>query len=294
MATEVTTPAHTAGDSNVALIQRFEDSFVGGDIDDVLRILAPDIVVHEADNTPYPGDHIGTDGFLALAEAFNATWEMTAPIGLDIQPAGPDRVLVRVELPVRARPTGRELTLRIAELYTVTDGRIADISVFYWDTAELMHATGGRTILEGRREGPPSALEAARRFEAAVLEDGDFALAMRYADPGLTVREAPGMPYRGTYRGEQGLHELMADVGAVWEFLAGPSITFHASATDPQRVFTRVEGRARLRATGTEYDFLVTEWLTVADGRVRDIEVFYWDQAPAVLAHHTDRSAPYR
>lgn len=272
--------------SNVQLIQRFEDSFMSGDIDDVLRILDDDIVVHEADNTPYPGRHRGKDGFLALAEAFNTTWEPTAPIDYEIQPVGDDRVLVLVSLPVRARNTGRELTLRISELHTIAHGRIVEIRVFYWDTLTLVQATAGAVTLEGHREHGPSALEVAQRFESAVLNDGDFDKAMEWAHPDFTIREAPGMPYRDVYRGKQGQHDLMTDFGAVWEFVEGPTIAFEASATDPNLVFTLVEGRAVLRATGETHDLRITERMIVTDGKVRDIEVYYWDQAPAVLAHH--------
>lgn len=275
--------------ANVALIQRFEDSFVAGDIDDVLMILSRQIVVREAANTPYPGDFAGHDGFLTLAEAFNSTWEMVAPIELDIAPLGEDRVLVSVRLDVVGRRTGRPITLRIAENYRIVDGRIASIDVFYWDNVELMRAAGPEVVAVGAAGGDvvESALEIVRKFESAVLDDGDFDLAMTYALPGLTVREAPGMPYRDVYEGREGLDLLMADVGAVWEFIDGPRISFEPALYDPQCVFTRVEGRAILRATGVEYDFLVTERVTVRDGRVADIEVFYFDQAPAVLAAST-------
>lgn len=46
----------------------------------------------------------------------------------------------------------------------------------------------------------------------------------------------------------------------------------------------RIAGPARLKVTGKEVDFLVTEWMTVRDGKVADVEVFYWDQAPLLEA----------
>jgi ketosteroid isomerase-like protein len=132
--------------SNVALIQRFEDSFVAGDLSDVLSILAEDITVHEPDNVPYPGDHRGKDAFLALATAFGATWDIQGDLRLDIMPAGDHRVLVLVEFDAIARPTGEPITLRIAEIYTITDGLISDIVVHYWDTAEMVKATTGTSV----------------------------------------------------------------------------------------------------------------------------------------------------
>lgn len=61
---------------NVEVIRRFEDSFAAGDIDGVLATLADDVVVHECDSVPYPGDHRGKDAFLGLLETFVATWEL--------------------------------------------------------------------------------------------------------------------------------------------------------------------------------------------------------------------------
>jgi len=49
-------------------------------------------------------------------------------------------------------------------------------------------------------------------------------------------------------------------------------------------VVGRFEAPARLVATGREVDFLVTEWVTIRDGKVADVEVFYWDQAPILEA----------
>jgi hypothetical protein len=94
-------------------------------------------------------------------------------------------------------------------------------------------------------------------FDLAVL-DGDLDLVMQHAHADVAVREAPGLPYsKDTYVGRQGLVELMEVVGGWWEFL---------------------------KATGREVQFLVTEWMTVRDGKVADIEVFYFDEEPLLEA----------
>jgi ketosteroid isomerase-like protein len=128
-----------------------------------------------------------------------------------------------------------------------------------------------------------AAEEAVRNFDTAILEQGDLDLAMYWAHPDLTVREAPGLPYKDVYVGRQGLTELMEDIGGVWEFLEPLNMTFHG--VTPELALGRFEGRAKLTATGREVTFLVTEWVTVIDGKVKDIEVFYWDQAPIFQAH---------
>jgi ketosteroid isomerase-like protein len=135
--------------SNVALIHQFEDLFVTGDMDGVLALLTDDIVVHEAPSVPYPGEHRGKDNFLKLADAFYEIWDIQGPLDLDIVPAGDDRVLSLVRFDVIVKPTGNPLELRLAEIYTIRDGKIAEILVHYWDTAAMVEATDGIKVLIG-------------------------------------------------------------------------------------------------------------------------------------------------
>jgi ketosteroid isomerase-like protein len=133
-------------EENVAVVEQFEHAFVRGDMEEVLSLLADDIVVHEAASLPYGGDHRGHDGFLRLADAFNRVWEMTSPLDLTFLDAG-ERVVVLVRYDVVARATGRPLTLDHVEIYTVRDGKIADLDIYYRDTAAIAAATGGVRVL---------------------------------------------------------------------------------------------------------------------------------------------------
>src|SRR6478672_6470439 len=80
--TSTTAPRHEGrtgmSRANVEVVERFEDAFVRGDMDEVLSLVSPDIVVHEAPSLPYPGDHRGHEGFLKLADAFNSVWEIVS------------------------------------------------------------------------------------------------------------------------------------------------------------------------------------------------------------------------
>ena len=135
--------------ANIDLIQSFEDKFVEGDLDYVLSILTDDVTVHEASNVPYPGHHRGKDAFLQLAAAFGAMWDIQAPLDLEILPAGNEKVLALVGIDAIVRRTGKPIHLKVAEIYTIRDGRIADLVVHYWDTHEMFEATGGVTVLQG-------------------------------------------------------------------------------------------------------------------------------------------------
>jgi ketosteroid isomerase-like protein len=132
---------------NVLVVERFERAFVRGDMDEVLSLLHEHIVVHEAPSLPYGGDHRGHDGFLKLAATFNRVWEMTSPLDLTFLDAGETAVVVFVRYDVVARATGNALTLDHVEIYTVRDGKIADLDVYYRDTAAIVEATGGGRTL---------------------------------------------------------------------------------------------------------------------------------------------------
>jgi uncharacterized protein len=132
---------------NVEVVERFEDAFVRGDMDEVLSLVAEDIVVHEAPSLPYPGEHRGHDGFLKLVNAFNRVWEITSPLDLTFLDAGESRVVVLVAFDVVARATSRPLRLELAEIYAVRDGKIADLDIYYRDTAAIVEATGGVRVL---------------------------------------------------------------------------------------------------------------------------------------------------
>jgi ketosteroid isomerase-like protein len=133
--------------ANVDVVRRFEDAFVRGDLDEVLSLLTEDVVVHEAASLPYAGEHRGHDGFLRLADTFNRVWEMTSELDLTFLDTGTDRVVVLVAYDVVARATGRPFRLDHVEIYTVRDGRIADLDIYYKDTAAMVAITGGATAL---------------------------------------------------------------------------------------------------------------------------------------------------
>ena len=133
--------------ADVEVVQEFEDAFVRGDMEHVLSLLAPDIVVHEAPSVPYPGDHRGHEGFLRLADAFNSVWEIVSELELTFLDGGDGQVAAVVAYDAVARATGVRLRQRMVEVYTVRDGRITDLDVYYRDTAAIVEATGGARVL---------------------------------------------------------------------------------------------------------------------------------------------------
>lgn len=126
-------------------------------------------------------------------------------------------------------------------------------------------------------------LEIVKRFVNAVLYERDFEKAALYGHPARTIRQAPGLPYRGTYVGFEGHRQFREDVAAIWDFHAGlPEVEFFR--VSDELVISRFTGIATLRATGRVVDFHVAEWQTVRDGLVVDGLPYYYDQAPLIEA----------
>jgi uncharacterized protein len=138
-------------------------------------------------------------------------------------------------------------------------------------------------------DGAKNAEEVVRKFDTAIMEKGDLDLAMEYAHPDFTVRECPNLPYRGTYVGRQGLEELLVDVSHFWEFLGPLKMGFRG--IDDSLALGRFEAPARLKQTLEEVNFLVIEWVTVRDGKVADVEPFYYDQKPLLEAAAVEKAA---
>jgi ketosteroid isomerase-like protein len=138
-------------------------------------------------------------------------------------------------------------------------------------------------------DGAKDAEEVVRSFDTAIMEQGDFDLAMEYAHADFTIRESPNLPYRGTYVGRKGLDELLEDVTRYYEFLGDLKMSFRG--VSDSLAIGRFEGRARMKQTGEEVDFLVIEWVTVRDGKVADVEPFYYDQKPLLDAARAEGAA---
>jgi ketosteroid isomerase-like protein len=138
-----TVSKETLSKTNLEVVQTMVDAFARGEIDEALSCLADDLVVHEPATLPYAGDWHGPAGFLKMVEGFMATWEFKSELTSTAYDGGGDLVFLRVQADVVSVATGKPLSFKIVEVYTVRDGKIADIDVFYKDTAEMVAAISG-------------------------------------------------------------------------------------------------------------------------------------------------------
>ncbi|MGE0309328.1 MAG: nuclear transport factor 2 family protein [Acidimicrobiia bacterium] len=123
----------------LAIVQRFVGCFVAADLEGALSLLDDDVVVHECESVPYPGDYRGKAAFTELASEVRATWRFRGMPSIRFFGADGGAVAV-IENPAIARATGIPVDLRFTEVYTVRRGLITSIEMFYWDTAAMAAA----------------------------------------------------------------------------------------------------------------------------------------------------------
>ncbi len=115
-----------------------------------------------------------------------------------------------------------------------------------------------------------------KAFAAAGLAgDIDTMTGLMHAD--FVVRQAPGLPYRGAHRGAGGFLAMFAAMQAAWRQLSLSQIgVIGAPEGDTFALHMRVEG---ISAQGEAISSEVFERWVVRDGKVAEIQPFYWDTA---------------
>lgn len=121
---------------NTALVERFFGAVLGGDVTTLKELVSPDCIVHEPADLPYGGEYKGLDGVLAMFKAI-ATELSFEVNGSEIFDVGGGRVVVRMDATFTSLRNGRTASFPIAEIYTVANGQIVDIDVFYKEPAAI-------------------------------------------------------------------------------------------------------------------------------------------------------------
>ena len=139
---------------NVEVVKRFESLMVPGLEDEdsaaaddrfaqVLALLHPDVAFHATKSIPHGGDYVGYDDFRNMCEQFRDLWSLVGGVELDYVDGGGDKVFTVAAFTMESRHTGRQVPVRMVEVVTVRDGRIAELQAYYQDTVPIIEAGGG-------------------------------------------------------------------------------------------------------------------------------------------------------
>lgn len=113
-----------------AIVRTFVVAFGEGRLDDAFGLLHDDFVVHAAGDVPYCGDYQGAEGFQELIGKMLPVLDLTPSEDMEYITDG-DRVVIYYRLTFTARASGRSVEMPVAEVFSIRDGLIAALDVFY-------------------------------------------------------------------------------------------------------------------------------------------------------------------
>jgi uncharacterized protein len=123
----------------LSVVQTYYEALARGNMEQLIAIIADDIVLEEASSLPYAGIYKGHQGWMEFGTAFNTVWQ-DATITVDsINDAG-DYVVGLARLSAKSRSTLKSIEMPLAEFFWIADGKIKRLVPFYWDTASVLKA----------------------------------------------------------------------------------------------------------------------------------------------------------
>ena len=129
-------------DGAQAIVGKFMQAIVEEKFDDAGSLLHDEFVVYEAGGVPYSGEYHGPQGFFELFAKMNENLELTPDPAIQYLLAD-DTVAMRYRLKFTARVSGRSVAMSLVEIYTVRDGLIVELDVYYKDPSAVAALLAG-------------------------------------------------------------------------------------------------------------------------------------------------------
>jgi ketosteroid isomerase-like protein len=125
---------------NVAVVRAAWEAWNAADMDALVELHDPNVIMRTGGNWPEPGPYVGREAVLRQNEQLRETWDVgTLELIGDPIDVG-DRVAVRVAWRGVGHG-GPEARVEATGIYTVRKGRIFYIE-YFWDHAEALKALG--------------------------------------------------------------------------------------------------------------------------------------------------------
>lgn len=110
--------------------------FLDGDTKGAFALFHPDIRIQQPASLPHGGWHTGHEGVVAMGTTFGEYWTRSIA---DPRISGCGDIVVQVTTQTwTARSSGRSAIADVVELFSFTDGLVAQIRVFPQDTQALL------------------------------------------------------------------------------------------------------------------------------------------------------------
>jgi ketosteroid isomerase-like protein len=121
-------------------------------------LLHRDFVVRPAGGLPFSREYHGPQGFFELLTTMNQRLQLT-PGPIAVHSLSDDTVVARFRLTFISRRSGDRVEMDLVEIYTVRDGLIVELDVFYKDPSAVAallgewHADSRVQISDSRADG---------------------------------------------------------------------------------------------------------------------------------------------
>ena len=133
--------------SSTEVVRKLFESAFAGDFEGLKQYLHPDVRVNEAESLPYGGVYVGIDQMVALNAHVFSFWTDFSITVKQLFGEG-EWVTALTEMQGKARTTGLAFKMPLSEVFRVKDGKIVEITPYYFDTkllCDAMQGTGGKT-----------------------------------------------------------------------------------------------------------------------------------------------------
>lgn len=118
--------------SKIKIAKRLYASAVAENWEEFEKCVHPDFVVRESAALPYAGIYKGVEGFRGLVRTvFTRFHRLNAEPGNYME--GDDYVAAIVSLRGKGKQTGGNFETSVVELFRFKDGKVIEISPYYWD-----------------------------------------------------------------------------------------------------------------------------------------------------------------
>jgi uncharacterized protein len=125
-----------------AIVARFAKAIVEARLDDARLLLHDEFVTREAGGLPYSGEYHGPQEFFELLGKMNEGLELT--LGESVQfLLAESTAAMRSRVTFTSRATGKSVEMSLVEIYTVRDGLIVELDVYYKDPSAVAALLAG-------------------------------------------------------------------------------------------------------------------------------------------------------
>jgi len=125
--------------ANLSLVLKAYEASLRGSYEDFLELLHPQIRITLPESLPHGGSYEGREGARQLRQRLLGAW---SDFRVDILEhlVGADSVITLIRLKAVAKPTGRNVDMKIAEYWRLRDGLVMELSAYYFDTKAVFEA----------------------------------------------------------------------------------------------------------------------------------------------------------